>query len=154
MELTQIMNEHCISFDQVLKSKHDVFEYLIEQLYQEGVISSKKIFMNAVLYRETLSETGLTQGIAIPHGKDDCVNKAFIAYVRLAKEIPWESIDGNPIKHVFLLAIPQNSKDDMHIRMISQLARSLIKPEVIIKINESTAASELLKVISKKEETK
>lgn len=147
MELTQIMSVNCISFDQLLTTKQEVFEYLIDQLYEEGVISSKDQFLDAVLYRETLSETGLTDGIAIPHGKDDCVKKAFIAYVRLQDAIPWESIDDQPIKHVFLLAIPSKSEDDMHIRMISQLARSLIKQDVISKINEATAAKELLEVI-------
>lgn len=147
MELTQIMSENCISFDKELSNKQEVFEYLIDELFHEGVISSKEAFMEAVLYRETLSETGLTDGIAIPHGKDLCVQRAFIAYVRLKEAITWESIDGKPIQHVFLLAIPELSEDDLHIRMISQLARSLIKQDVIQKISGATVAKELLEVI-------
>lgn len=147
MELSKIMSEGCISFDEELNTKQEVFNYLINCLYEQKVIDSKEAFLDAVLYRESLSETGLTDGIAIPHGKASCVRKAFIAYVRLQKPIPWESIDGLPVQHIFMLAIPEQSQDDVHIKMISQLARSLIKADVIEKINEAKAAKELLEVI-------
>mgnify|MGYP002508427006 CR=1 FL=1 len=39
---------------------------------------------------------------------DATVSKAAIAYVRLAVPIEWESMDGKPVRHVFLLAILYN----------------------------------------------
>lgn len=146
MELSEILKESCISFDVDLSTKEAVFDYLINQFYQVGIIDSKEAFKQAVYHREGLSETGLSEGIAIPHGVDQSVHIAAIAYVRLLHPITWESIDNQPVKHIFLLAIPCKG-DDTHIRMISQLARSLIKKEVIEQINHAKAASDLLCVI-------
>lgn len=144
MDISTLMNENCLSFDVELQSKEDVFQYLSEQLFQEQYISSKEEFLTALYYRESLSETGLGDGIAIPHGKTDCVEKAGIAFVRLRNAIPWESLDGKPISYVFMLAIPHQGGDDAHIRMISELARSLIRPKVIQKLSVTNSAKELL----------
>ncbi len=147
MNLNTIMNEKCISFDISLKTKEEVFDYMINQLYEYGAIKSKEKFLNAVLYRESLSETGLSEGIAIPHGKDDSVIKEAIAYVRLKEAIEWESLDDKPVKHIFLLAIPNKEGDDIRIRMMSQLARSLLKNEVIERINNAKVADDLLEIL-------
>ena len=147
MNLNTIMNEKCISFDISLKTKEEVFDYMINQLYEYGAIKSKEKFLNAVLYRESLSETGLSEGIAIPHGKDDSVIKEAIAYVRLKEAIEWESLDDKPVKHIFLLAIPNKEGDDSRIRMMSQLARSLLKNEVIERINNAKVADDLLEIL-------
>lgn len=147
MELSQIIEEGCISFDVDLHTKEEVFEYLVNQLLEVDVISSKEKFLKALYYRETLSETGIGGGIAIPHGKDDCVNQASIAFVRLLRPIEWESMDDKPVQFVFLLAIPNSENNEIHLRMLSELARSLIKKEVIEKVEKAKTSEEFLKVI-------
>ena len=147
MELSEIMKQECISFDIKLKTKEKVFEYLANQLFDSEVISSKNEFIDALMYRETLSETGIGDGIAIPHGKHRCVKEASIAFVRLEKPIEWESLDDKPVQFIFLLAIPEGDNDNIHIRMLSELARSLIKKEVVEKVSKAKTSSELLNVI-------
>lgn len=147
MNLSELMNKNTISFDIELKDKNEVFDYLINQLYENNSIASKETFKEAVCFRETLSETGLGEGIAIPHGKSATVNKASIAFVRLHDGIAWESLDDKPIQYVFLLAIPETSQDNQHIRMISELARSLIRQDVIGAVKNADDAETLLRVI-------
>lgn len=128
MNLRELLNESCISLDLPLDSKEAVFRTLSQDLNRAGIVKDPDRFRKAVEYRETLSETGLEEGIAIPHGIDATVSKAAIAYVRLAVPIEWESMDGKPVRHVFLLAIPENG-DKVHIRMLSELAMHLIRKE-------------------------
>lgn len=144
MDLSTIMKEGCITFDVDLKSSQEVFSYLINQFYNNRIISSKESFLASVLYRETLSETGIGDGIAIPHGKNDSVIEAGIAFVRLKHPIKWPSIDEKPAEFVFLLAIPNHNDNNQHIQMISELARNLIRRDVIEKIKYAQTASELL----------
>ena len=70
-------------------------------------------------------------------------------HVRTKKEIEWESIDGKKIKYIFLLAIPNNTKDDVHIKMLSELARSLMDQNVISKLEYVETADELLNLLKK-----
>lgn len=149
MNLQNVLIKPCISFDQNLRTKNEVFDYLIQQFSKQGIVQCQASFKKAVQYRESLSETGLEHGVAIPHGVDGSVQQAAIAYVRLRHAIPWESMDDQPIRHVFLLAIPEN-RNDVHIRMLSELARSLIKEDVIDAINKAQTAEELLSAISVK----
>ena len=149
MELTEIIKKECVSFDMELHSKDEVFEYLANALFQTNVISSKEKFIKALYYRESLSETGIGDGIAIPHGKDGTVNEASIAFVRLLHPIKWESLDEKPIQFIFLLAIPDSNgqNNTMHIQMLSELARSLIRKDVIKKVEQVKTFEDFLAAI-------
>jgi len=64
-------------------------------------------------------------GIAIPHCKDDSVNQAGFALIKLARKIEWESLDGEPVDYVIMLAAP-NTADNVHLKMLSSLAANLM----------------------------
>ena len=63
--------------------------------------------------------------------------------MRLKHAIPWESLDGKPIRHVFLLALPINSNQG-HIRLLSQLELRRIREVVIEKIVQIQRPLDLL----------
>lgn len=149
MKIEEVLNENSIHLDKDLTSKKEVFDYLCSSLYQNGMISDKNTFQEKVYDREALSVTGLIDGVAIPHGVSDAVNQPSVAFVRTKKEIEWESIDGKKIKYIFLLAIPNNTKDDVHIKMLSELARSLMDQNVISKLEYVETADELLNLLKK-----
>lgn len=146
MDVSSVLSPECIAFDQDLSSKDAIFDFLIGMLVRSGAVSDAAAYKEAVVKREGMAMTGLQDGIAIPHGISDAVVHPAIAYVRLKGTVDeWESIDGKPIHHVFLLAIPTGSDGDKsHIKMLSALATSLIKPEVIKEIEAASSASELL----------
>lgn len=146
MDLKELLDESCIAMDVALQQKSDVLDAMTENLYEAGIINDKTQFRQAVEYRESLSETGLEDGIAIPHGVHACVNRAAISYVRLKEPIEWESMDGKPIKHVFLLAIPE-SGDKTHIRMLSQLAMMLMQKESRTALNQIQTRQELYEIL-------
>lgn len=146
MNLRELLNESCISIDLPLESKDEVFQTLSQNLKDAGIVEDSARFRKAVEYRETLSETGLEDGIAIPHGIDSSVRQAAIAYVRLEHPIEWESMDGNPVRHIFLLAIPE-SGDKVHIRMLSQLATQLIRKETRSALNNIRTKEELYQIL-------
>ncbi len=147
VDITDVLSSDCIAFDQELSSKEQVFQRLIGMLRRCGAVASEEAFERAVWEREGLAMTGLQDGIAIPHGISPSVTRPAMAYVRLASPLAWESIDDVPVRHVFLLAIPsqgEGEKDAVHIRMLSTLARSLVRPGVIAGIDAARSAGDLL----------
>lgn len=50
-------------------TKKEVIEFMVKKMYEQNKIKSKEGFFKAVMEREKLSETGISNGIAIPHGK-------------------------------------------------------------------------------------
>ncbi len=149
MKIEEIMNERCIYLDQDLNSKEEVFRFLSKILLDEHMIENQEEYLKKVYERETLSDTGLIDGIAIPHGVSEAVCRPCVAFVRLTQGIEWETIDGNKVKYVFLLAIPAHSTDNLHIKMISELACSLMKPQTIQGLKQIQTPKQMLALLTK-----
>lgn len=147
MDIEEVLNKEDILMFQDYKNKEEVFENLSNHLFQEKKISNKEEFFEALENREKESFTGLTNGIAIPHGISDAVLKPTVVYAKLINPIAWECIDDVPVQDIFMLAIPQNDKSNIHIKMLSELARSLMEEGVIESLKKAKTADDILKII-------
>lgn len=87
MELSKLTNESLISLNKSFSTKEEVIQYLVSKLYQEGKISDKEEFLKVVMYRESLTPTGIDEGLAIPHGKSHTVKEASFTVVTLNEPI-------------------------------------------------------------------
>lgn len=123
MELSKLTNESLITLNSDLKTKQEIIQYLVSQLYQEGKISDKKAFLAAVEEREGLTPTGIDSGLAIPHGKSSAVKTASFAVVTLNQPIEdWKSVvETNKVRYVFLLAIPENDEGSTQMQLLAEM---------------------------------
>ena len=108
MDLQKATSPRLIALNQDFKTKEEVLRFLVDKLYAEGAVSSGEEFLKAVYEREAISETGMDNGLAIPHGKSSCVKKAMFAVASVRQPIAeWESIEeDNQVRYIVLLAIP------------------------------------------------
>jgi len=82
-----------------------------EFLFDNGVINSQSGFLEDILERESLMSTGIGRKIAIPHARSKEVNQLKIAVYLLDNELEFESIDGELVKIIFMIAVPEAMKD-------------------------------------------
>ncbi len=78
MDFRSLTNENLIFLNANFKNKEEILNVFTDQLYLEGKITSKEGFKKAVMERESLSATGIGEGLAIPHGKSDFVKEPTI----------------------------------------------------------------------------
>ncbi len=71
--------------------------------------------------RERLGSTGLGHGVAVPHGRIRGLKAPLAAFVRLSEAIPFESPDGEPVKLLIFLLIPDNVTQE-HLEILSEIA--------------------------------
>lgn len=157
MNLANMTNKNLIMLDLNVCTKEEAIKLLIDKLYSEGVVSSKKEFFNTVMERESHSPTGLEKGLAIPHGKCESVNKAAFAVARLNNKISdWESIDeNNEVDLIFLLAIPKAEEGSTHLKLLSELSVSLMNEEFYNSLRIAKNSKEfLMNLNSEKKESK
>lgn len=156
MNFKNLVNENLVLLNLDLKDKKDIIKVLVDKLYDNERITSKEIFYKTVMERELSSPTGLEEGLAIPHGKDECVKEASIAIARLREPIStWESVDeDNKVNLVFLIAIPKKEEGSSHIEILSKLTTSFMKEGFIQNLQNSQTASELLNILYSIEEEK
>jgi len=72
--------------------------------------------------REALASTAIGDGIAIPHGKLDTVERLVGALGRSVSGLTFDSIDGKPTHLVFMLVAPSNSAG-IHLKALARLSR-------------------------------
>jgi PTS system nitrogen regulatory IIA component len=72
--------------------------------------------------RELLASTAIGDGIAIPHGKLDSIDRLIGALGRSVPGLAFDSIDGKPTHLVFMLVAPSNSAG-VHLKALARLSR-------------------------------
>jgi len=97
--------------------------------YTTGRTDDPLTVEEAVWAREEVHSTALGHGFAIPHCKTDAIAANSIGVVRLKKPIEWESVDGQRVRCVILLAVRESDKDGAHMKIFSTLARKLMHEE-------------------------
>lgn len=145
MDLKQITSEKLIFLDCDFNTKEEVIRFLVERLYQEGRITSKEDFLKAVMEREALSETGISDGVAIPHGKSDAVRQATFTFARMKKPVKdWESLDeDNEVTLVFLLAIPTAEAGSTHLDLLAALMGHIQDETFLNKLQHASSPTEI-----------
>src|ERR1043165_526634 len=56
------------------------------------------VALQSMMERERLGSTGIGDGVAIPHGRLKGLTKAIGAFVTLAQEIDYDSLDRKPVR--------------------------------------------------------
>jgi PTS system nitrogen regulatory IIA component len=86
----------------------------------------------ALLAREQLGSTGLGAGFALPHARIDGLDTYLGLFVRLAKPLDFEAIDGKPVRLVFVLLIP--SETTSHVAALAAISRRFRDPDLAAKL--------------------
>lgn len=130
MDFTQVLKENTMDLNMQAKNKDEALGKLMDLLDNAGVIKSKEGFLKDVMAREAEGSTGIGNFIAIPHGKSEHVEKISVAFGKLTAPIPWETLDGKPVKVIFLFAVPNDDNTNQnHLKLLSQLATTLAHEE-------------------------
>jgi PTS system nitrogen regulatory IIA component len=143
MDIGKLLTPNRISFQLKGRTKEEAIEELIEILYKDGTIKNKEDFKIAVMKREEEFSTGIGHGIGIPHGKSEAVNEASIAFGISQDGIDFDSMDGQPVNLLFLIAVP-NKSDDVHLKILSYISRRLMHDDVREKLIKAKTYAQIL----------
>lgn len=153
MNLQRATSRDLISLNCGFSTKLEAINYLVDKLDAAGKLSSREEYYKAVLERESISETGIDMGMAIPHGKSSAVREAAFAVATVRKPIEgWESIvPGNQVSIIFLLAIPESEAGSTHLELLAELMTRVSNPEYLERLKSSETADELYRNLEAEE---
>lgn len=109
--------------DLSVTSKKRLFEQAGLLFENHHAIERGKVF-DSLFARERLGSTGLGEGVAIPHGRIKGLREALAALVRLREPIAFDAPDGQPVKLLVFLLVPENATEE-HLEILSELAEML-----------------------------
>ena len=116
-DLRQIIRPELVRVPLEGATKRETIDELCDLICTTDAITDADGFRRAIWDREGQRSTGIGEGLAIPHGKCPGVKEILMA-VGLPKEpIEFDSIDGQPVRMIVLLASPANRIAD-HIQAL------------------------------------
>lgn len=144
--LSNILRENSISLNLLAESKDDLIIKMLELANNSGAIIDFNKTKSEVFAREKIMSTGIGNSIALPHAKTNGVKEAIAAFARMEVPIEFDSLDGMPVKYVFLL-LGREDNVGVHIRLLSKISRLMNNDNFIDKINNSKENSEVTNLI-------
>ncbi len=147
-----MIRRNMVFIEQPFKSRAAVIDFIATAAENAGMLNSKDKFIEAVFRREEEISTSIGHGIAIPHGKTNEVKEAFISYVGLKESFEWDADTKDQVKAVFLIGVPKENANKIHLKIISEVSKKLVNDEFRKKLfacQTAKEAFELLDVINK-----
>jgi len=131
MRLTEILTKEFIIIPLKSSSRDAAIKELID-INASRVDDADKAY-NAVLAREKIMTTGVGNGIAIPHCKDESCPNFTIVLGITTTGIDFSSVDSKDVTLIFLLLGPENNTV-IHIKLLSRISRLMSMEEVRSKL--------------------
>ncbi|TPG35146.1 PTS fructose transporter subunit IIABC [Mycolicibacterium hodleri] len=125
--------------------KEAVIGLLAARLADAGRSSDGAGLVAAAMAREAQSATGLPGGIAIPHCRSPYVDQATIGFARLSPAVDFGAPDG-PADLAFLIAAPDSGGAE-HMKLLSSLARALVRKEFVESLRNAGSAAEVVALV-------
>lgn len=149
MELSALTRSALIFIDPPQSSPDAIIRHMSSGLFECGLITNKEAFIESVLRREKEGPTALGEELAVPHGKCESVVQASFCVALFPEPIQWPGLEGpEPVRLVFLLAIPPEEAGTTHMQLLTQLTSSLVEDEIRTAILSATSAEEVLNLLS------
>ena len=146
--MKKIITEELVDLNMEVKDYEEAIHLLAKKINASDRLHNFDGYYQSVLERERLTSTGIGFGIAIPHGKCPHVKETTVAFGRIRDAINWESLDGEDVTIVFLLAVPEACKGDEHLRIIASLSRKLIHKDFREKLITAESKENIVDLLS------
>ncbi|MFC9334069.1 fructose-specific PTS transporter subunit EIIC [Arthrobacter sp. NPDC057009] len=144
--MTQLITADLVELDQNLgNSPEDVIRHLAGRVAANGRASEVEGLFTDAFAREQKTATGVPGGIAIPHCRSAAVTEPTLAMARLSQPVDFGAKDG-PADLIFFIAAPAGA-DQEHLKLLSKLARSLIKKDFTGALRAATTREEIVELV-------
>lgn len=153
MKITDLINKEAIDLHVEATEKEEIIKKAVELMNNNGNIINKDEYLELVMKREEEGTTGIGQEIAIPHGKGDSISAPGLAAMVIPDGADFNSLDGKPIKLLFLIAAP-DSKDNVHLEVLSRLSTLLMDEKFRKELLSANSKEEFLEIIDRAENEK
>jgi fructose PTS system EIIBC or EIIC component len=143
----ELINADLVVLDAPLgDDKNAVISSLAQLVATAGRSANAAGLADDAFAREAKAPTGMPGGLAIPHCRSEHVTESTLAFARLDPPVDFGAKDG-PADLVFMIAAAA-SGDQEHMRLLTKLARALVRPEFTAALRSASSADEVVTLVS------
>ena len=122
MKIMDILVNDAVILDLGTGAKREVLSEMADALAKVEPQFEADRLLEVLLEREALQSTGIGEGVAIPHGKMAGLDRLVASFARSRDGVDFESIDGQPTHHLFLLVVPEHS-GGQYLKALARISR-------------------------------
>lgn len=150
MRIKDFLIPKAVTVELKATSKEGVVKELLDILAKAGAIKDEDKLFKVLMSREALGSTGIGQGVGIPHGKSDSVEKLVGAFGMSKAGIDFDSLDGEPTHIFFLLVAPEDSAGP-HLKALAKISRLLKDKFLRDNLLKAKSPKEAIDILTKEE---
>ena len=151
MKITDFLSSEAIIANLVGSNKQAVLEELAEKFpVADSALSAKQV-REVLVEREKISTTAIGEGVAIPHGKVDNVDRVHAVFARSTTGVDFASLDGEPTHLFFALIAPEDGAAD-HLKALARISRLLKDTGFRARLLKAESGKELFDIITAEDE--
>ena len=151
MKIQDVLNKNVMLFDLQATDKEGVINEMVQSLVDNGVVTDFDTFKAGIMNREAQTSTGLGDGIAMPHSKNEAVKEATVLFAKSNKGVDYASLDGQPTDLFFMIAAPEGA-NDTHLAALAELSKYLMKPGFADKLRQASTPDQVIATFDAEEQ--
>lgn len=151
MKIQDVLNKNVMLFDLQATDKAGVINEMVQSLVDNGVVTDFDTFKAGIMNREAQTSTGLGDGIAMPHSKNEAVKEATVLFAKSNKGVDYASLDGQPTDLFFMIAAPEGA-NDTHLAALAELSKYLMKPGFADKLRQASTPDQVIAAFDAEEQ--
>ena len=151
MKIQDVLNKNVMLFDLQATDKEGVINEMIQSLVDNGVVTDFETFKAGIMNREAQTSTGLGDGIAMPHSKNEAVKEATVLFAKSNKGVDYASLDGQPTDLFFMIAAPEGA-NDTHLAALAELSKYLMKLGFADKLRQASTPEQVIAAFDAEEQ--
>ena len=153
MKIEDLLSPDLMIMDLKATNKEDAIKEMANLEVAQGVVNNEDEFIKSIWARENESTTGIGDGIAMPHARNEYINRAAVLFAKSPKGIDYNSLDGQPVHLFFMITAPAGA-DNTHLQALAKLSSLLINPDVVKALKAATKPEEVIDIFKKAEAEK
>jgi len=144
--LSHYTNKDLVILNPEIKSKKELFEKMVNHLYNFDYIIHKKDFLQALLDREEVANTELMPGVALPHSRSETVEKLFLSIVIHREGIDYENEEMGKAKIIFFFGTSVKFNKE-YLQLLAKSARLLKNEDFREKLLQTTSPAKVISLL-------
>ena len=145
MLLTEMLTPDRVVVPLIARDKQGIIAELATKLLGHTGGQLEEV-LRAIEERESVLSTGVGFGVAIPHARSSAVRELAVVGGVSAEPVPYDSIDGEPVRLFFLIVGPESSAG-LHVKILSRIARLVRRDGVRRHLVEAKTPDEFYDVL-------
>ena len=128
--------------------KQSVIREMLQKIEELGIIENSNRYYAQVIHRESLENTGIGKGFAIPHARTDSVSNLISILGFSNHGIDYNSYDNIPVKYILLSIFP-TEMSTKYLYLVGMMARIFSNEEKRRTLDEISTPQKIYSILKK-----